>query len=380
MTESREYSTANETDAERAAVAAALLRPYESPILRLPNRIVMAPMTRNRADRDGVPHPLAPAYYGQRAGAGLIITEGIWPAAIGRGLPGVPGLVTERQLAAWETVTTAVHAAGGRIFAQLWHVGRVTHPSTLGGQSPIAPSPIAADGTVHVGTEKLPHVRPREMSATDIEETIAAHAAAARNAIAVGFDGVEIHAANGYLLHQFLAPNTNRRTDAYRDGARFVFEVVDAVTAAIGANRVAIRLSPGNPENSLHETEPAISYPPLISTLDSYGLAYLHVSEKSAYPAIAEARKNWTGTLIGNYDPPAATTPETGACLLASGDADLVAFGRLFIANPDLPARLAAGAPLATADSADYYRPAVAGYVDASPIDLVPTYGGVSAR
>ncbi|GAA1693438.1 alkene reductase [Fodinicola feengrottensis] len=356
-----------------------LLRPYDSAALHLPNRIVMAPMTRGRADAAGVPHPLAAAYYAQRASAGLIVTEGIWPISTGIGGPGLPGLATAAQVAGWRTVTTAVHAAGGRIFAQLWHVGRVSHPSVQPGRAaPLAPSAVRPPGQLHVPGGKADYVTPRAMALAEIAETVRSYADAARNALAAGFDGVEVHAANGYLLQQFLGDNTNLRSDAYADGRRFVIEVVDAVTGAIGAARVGLRLSPGNTENDVHESDPGALYAPLVSTLDSRGLAYLHLSEKGRYPAITELRQVWSGTLIGNYDPPEPTNPATGELLLASGAADLVAFGRLFLANPDLPIRIAVGAPLAEAAEATHYTPGPSGYADYPAIDLVDAYDPIN--
>ncbi len=341
-----------------------LLTPYRSPALSLPNRIAMAPMTRNRADdATGIPNPLTRTYYAQRASAGLIITEGIWPTLAGKGEPGVPGLANADHVEGWREVTTAVHAAGGRIFAQLWHVGRLSHPVTLG-TLPMAPSAVRPPGTIHTVDGKLDYVTPREMTLGDIEETIAAFAAAASNAIEAGFDGVEVHGANGYLIQQFLGDNTNLRTDAYGRRDRFVLDVVDAVIAAVGADRVALRLSPGNPENDVLENDPASVYPALVSALDERGLAYLHLSEKGTYPAISELRKRWSGTLIGNYDPVEPSSPELGEKLLLSGDADVVAFGRLFIANPDLPMRIAAGAPLAALDRQLFHRGGAQGYTD----------------
>jgi N-ethylmaleimide reductase len=353
----------------------ALLQPYDSASLHLPNRMVMAPMTRGRADAAGVPNPLAAAYYAQRASAGLIVTEGIWPISTGIGGPGLPGLVTGAQVDGWRTVTTAVHASGGRIFAQLWHVGRISHPSVQpDGARPLAPSAVLPPGQVHVAGGKADYVEPRAMTLAEISETQQAYADAAKNALSAGFDGVEVHGANGYLLQQFLGSNTNLRTDRYADGRRFVLEVVDAVVGSIGAERVGVRLSPGNSENDVHETDPAELYRPLVSTLDSYGLAYLHLSQKGSYPAIDDLRRRWSGTLIGNFDPPEPTSPETGERLLTSGAADLVAFGRLFLANPDLPVRVAVGAPLLEAPEDTHYSSGLRGYADYPHLDLVDAY------
>jgi N-ethylmaleimide reductase len=346
-----------------------LLNPYASTRLNLPNRIAMAPMTRGRADDEtGVPHPLAATYYAQRAAAGLIITEGTWPVFLGKGGPGIPGLATREQVLGWRGVTDAVHALGGRIFAQLWHVGRISHPKTLNGATPLAPSPVRPAGLVHIASGKAEYVAPRAMTVEEIAETVEGFAAAARNAIAAGFDGVELHGANGYLIHQFLADNTNLRTDAYggpvTNRIRFALEAVEAVAAAVGPERVAIRLTPGNSENDVAEADPAAIYHPLVGELDRLGLAYLHISEKGTYPALEEMRPRWSGTLIGNYDPPTPTDQALGESLLTRGLADVVAFGRLFIANPDLPARLATGAPLKIAPESVHYVGGAHGYVD----------------
>lgn len=346
-----------------------LLEPYTSPALRLPNRVVMAPMTRGRADAEGVPGTHTAAYYAQRASAGLIITEGIYPHAYGLGGLGVPGLVTTAQVDAWRGVTKAVHASGGRIYAQLWHVGRLSHPAFLpGGDAPLAPSALAAPGYTHIASGRAAYPVPRAMSRADIAEAVEAYANAARNAVAAGFDGVEIHGANGYLVSQFLSDNANRRTDEYGGSVngriRFAVESVEAVAAAIGAERTALRISPANPDNGLVEEDPATLHRALLGAVDGLGLAYLHVSEKGAYPALADLRGSWNGTLIGNYSPAAPTEPAAGERLLADGLADAVAFGRLFIANPDLPVRLAVGAELAEYDASDAYRPGLAGYAD----------------
>ncbi|MFB4316487.1 alkene reductase [Actinomadura sp. 21ATH] len=343
-----------------------LLKPYKSDHLDLPNRIVMAPMTRGRADdATAVPNPLTRDYYAQRAGAGLIVSEGIFPTPLGKGGPGIPGLIDEDQVAGWRPITEAVHAAGGRIFAQLWHVGRMTHPVTLDGASPVAPSPVRITGEqIFTREGLLDHVTPRALTTAEAEETIAAFAAAARNAIRAGFDGVELHGANGYLIQQFLSDNTNRRTDRFGELPRFATEVVEAVTAAVGAGRVGLRISPGNPENEIAESDPATTYRTLVRTLAPLGLAYLHVIERGAYEALADLRPLWPGTLVANFNGPEPTTREAGEQVLNAGLADLFSFGRLFIANPDLPARFAAGAPLAPYAGHLVYGGGAEGYTD----------------
>ncbi len=275
----------------------------------------MAPMTRGRADdATGVPHPLTGTYYAQRATAGLIVTEGLWPHVLGKGGPGIPGLVTDAHVAGWREVTGAVHAAGGTIFAQLWHVGRMTHPLNLPGRAtPRAPSAVRIEGEpIYTGQGDVEHVTPRAMTTAEAEATIADFAAAARNAIRAGFDGVEVHGANGYLVQQFLAENTNRRTDRFggsRTGRlRFAVDVVEAVAAEVGPERVGLRISPHNPENEIAEEDPEGTYRTLVDTLDRLGLAYLHVIERGAYGALADLRPRWSGTLIGNFNGPHPTS------------------------------------------------------------------------
>jgi N-ethylmaleimide reductase len=361
-----------------------LLRPYEHDRLTLPNRVAMAPLTRGRADdRTGVPSALAAEYYRQRAGAGLIVTEGIWPNRMGKGGPGIPGLVTEEQVAGWRAVTGDVHEAGGRIFAQLWHVGRMTHPANLDGDTPVAPSAVAGEHVrIHTPRGSVPPVAPRALTAEEIAGTIADHVTAARNAVRAGFDGVEIHGANGYLVQQFLAENTNRRTDLYggsRNGRlRFAAEVVEAVAEAVGAGRVGLRLSPDNPENEIAEEDPQGTYRALVDALEPLGLAYLHVIERGAYPALADLRPRWSGPLIANFNGPEPTTRQAGEQVLRAGLADIVSYGRLFIANPDLPARFAAGAPLNTPVAERFYGGGHRGYTDYPAMN--PSPAGVESR
>jgi N-ethylmaleimide reductase len=348
-----------------------LLAPHRGRALSLPNRIAMAPMTRGRADdATGVPHPAAPVYYAQRAGAGLIVSEGTWPSAHGKNGPGQPGLVDDAQVAGWRRVTTAVHAAGGRIFAQLWHAGRVSHPLTLpGGQPALAPSAVRMAGKIFTRDGWTETVAPRALTIAEIEETIEAFVAAAVNALRAGFDGVELHGANGYLIHEFLADNTNLRGDRYGGATtnrlRFAVELVDAVSAAVGADRVGLRLSPANAENDLVERDPATVYRALVDTLEPRGLAYLHLVHAGDYPEFADLRPRWSGTLIGNVNAGACSMARAdGERLMAEGHVDVVAYGRLFLANPDLPLRFATGAPLAEAVKDSYYGAMPDGYVD----------------
>ncbi|MFE6164083.1 alkene reductase [Streptomyces sp. NPDC056486] len=351
-----------------------LLAPYSaSPIGHLPNRIVMAPMSRHRATEDGTPLPVVADHYAQRASAGLIVTEGIWPSSRGQSGWRFPGLETAAHIEGWRRVTEAVHAAGGRIYAQLMHGGRHGHPlSRIDEDVPAAPSAVLVDPSrVHVRDGgKADPVTPREMSLDDIHTAIKDFADAARNAVAAGFDGVELHGANSYLIHQFLADNSNLRTDAYGRGSvadriRFAVEVVRAVADAIGAERLGLRLSPGNPQFGMTETDPGPVYRALLDEIDGLGLAYLHLTDNASYPALTDLRPHWHGLLIGNVgengDP---TTREAGEAVLAEGLADLVSYGRAFISNPDLPERFAAGAPLQEIDTAHLYTHGAEGYTD----------------
>ncbi|MEU8464392.1 alkene reductase [Streptomyces sp. NPDC029003] len=336
------------------ASSSRLFEPARLGGLVLPNRLVMAPLTRNRAGADGVPGELMAAHYAQRASAGLIIAEGTTPNAVGQSYPHIPGIHTPEQIAGWRRVTGAVGAAGGRMFLQLQHAGRVGHPDTSG-HVPLAPSavrfpePLPTPGGLREG------VTPRAMTAADIGATLADFATAARNAVAAGFAGVEVHSANGHLLHQFLSRNTNLRTDAWGGSVerriRFTVEVVRAVVAAVGRDRVGVRISPGANVNGIEEGGTGELYPALAEALAELEPVYLHQVHADPDDALyAEIRKLWPGTLIAN---PALSREEVaadggkarGERLLAAG-ADLIALGRGFVANPDFVARLRTGAPL----------------------------------
>ncbi|GLF98661.1 alkene reductase [Streptomyces yaizuensis] len=339
--------------------------------VRLASRIAMAPMTRSRAYGPGLtPTESTVRYYAQRAGAGLIITEGIQPSATGQGYPDTPGLHTDEQVAAWREVTAAVHARGGRIFAQLMHAGRIGHPLLFpDGRSSVAPSAVAAAGQIytHEGMKDFPE--PRALAAEEIPSVIAEYAHSARNAIAAGFDGVEIHGANGYLIHQFLAPNTNRRTDGWGGSVegriRFATEVTEAVVAAIGAARTAIRLSPANPYNDMDEPDAGEVYPELIRRLEPLGLAYVHVTEitEAARDITLALRKEYSGTLVLN-PVTEGPTDHRALPLIEDGIADILAFGSLYLANPDLPERLRQAGPYNTPDPAAFFGGGDQGYTD----------------
>ncbi|MER7718817.1 alkene reductase [Streptomyces flaveolus] len=321
--------------------------------LTLPNRLVMAPLTRNRAEADGTPTPLMATYYAQRASAGLIVAEAATPNAVGQTYPNITAVHSARHVAGWRQVTDAVREAGGRMFLQLQHGGRVGHPATSG-LTPVAPSPVALPETIFTPGGHRPAVVPREMTAEDIRTTVADFARAARNALDAGFEGVEVHSANGHLLHQFLAANTNLRTDGYGGPVagriRFTAEVTEAVAAEIGAERVGLRVSPGNTVNGIAEGETEEIYSALVERLGGLGLAYLHqVFADPDDPVFRKIRAGWPGVLIANPKLGEAPTTDTvrhaSERLLAAG-ADLIALGRPFLANPDLVTRLRLGAPL----------------------------------
>ncbi|MEV4439474.1 alkene reductase [Streptomyces sp. NPDC049577] len=357
-----------------APVASRLFEPARLGSLALPNRLVMAPMTRNRATADGVPQPIMATYYAQRATAGLIIAEASTPNAVGQTYANITAIHNEAHVAGWRRVTDAVRAAGGRMFLQLQHGGRVGHPDNSG-LTPVAPSPVALPDTIHTPSGHQNAVVPREMTVEEIRSTVADFAAAARKAIDAGFAGVEVHAANGYLLHQFLAQGTNHRTDAYGGPVsgriRFVVEVVQAVSDAIGPQRVGVRIAPGLTVNGIEEGDTESIYPALIDALAGVGPAYLHVVFADPdQPLFQEIRKNWPGTLIANPvlgwggPLPADGGKHEGERLLAAG-ADLISLGRAFLANPDLVERLRIGAPLnALQDKGLMYVGGEAGYTD----------------
>ncbi|GAA2289453.1 alkene reductase [Streptomyces kunmingensis] len=336
---------------------------------RLANRIAMAPMTRSRAGEGGTATALTAEYYAQRASAGLIITEGIQPSAVGQGYAWTPGLHTPEQIASWRRVTDAVHAKGGVIFAQIMHAGRISHPSLLpGGQAPVAPSALAPEGKAFTNDGFQDFTTPRELTADEIHATIADFASAARGAVEAGFDGVELHGANGYLIHQFLASGVNLRTDEWggsvENRIRFAVEAVKAVADAIGPERTALRISPDNPYNSMRESDSAQTHAALVDAIDPLGLAYLHVLEAGDVRDVTtDLRKRFSGTFVLN----ALTegpTDHTALKLIEDGLADIVSFGALFLANPDLPARLKTEGPYNTPDPASFFGGTEKGYTD----------------
>ncbi len=362
-----------DADTTPATGPALLLSPYRLGEFRLANRLVMSPMTRSRAVEGNVPNPLAATYYAQRASAGLIVTEATQVSPQGVGYIRTPGIHSPEQVAGWRAVTDAVHGAGGRIFAQLWHVGRVSHPDFHDGALPVAPSAIAADGQVFTARGPTPMVTPRALELNELPGIVAQFRKGAENALAAGFDGVELHGANGYLLDQFLRDGTNRRTDAYggsiRNRARLPLEVTEAVVAVWGRERVGYKISPNGAFNSMSDSDPIATFSYFAAELGRLGLLYLHATEGVAGPMAPPAgttlaapvlRQRFPGTLIlnGGYD---ALSAEAA---IARGDADLIAFGVPFLANPDLPRRFAKRTPLNTPDQATFYAGDAKGYVD----------------
>ncbi|VVE32148.1 alkene reductase [Pandoraea commovens] len=340
-----------------------LFQPLQLGAVTLPNRIVMPPMTRSRASQPGdVPNALMAEYYAQRAGAGLIVSEGTYIAPLGKGYAWTPGIHSPAQIAGWRTVTEAVHAAGGHIFAQLWHVGRLSHTSLLGGRQPVSSSPIQAEGVnVFIAGEDgttpgfVQASAPRALSIKEIGEIVDQYRAAARNAIEAGFDGVELHGANGYLVNQFIDSNANTRTDAYggslENRLRFLREVAEALIEGVGdAKRVGIRLAPLTTLNGCVDADPETTYLAAAKLLGELGVGYIHIAEADWDDAPVmpvefklKLRAVYPGVLIyaGGY------TAERAREAVSEGWADLIGFGRPFVANPDLTERLRVGAPLA---------------------------------
>jgi N-ethylmaleimide reductase len=350
-----------------------LFTPLQLGPLKLPNRIVMAPMTRNRAVEGNVPGGLILEHYCQRASAGLIITEGSQVTPEGQGYPFTPGIHSAEQVAGWRRVTDAVHAKGGRIYLQLWHVGRISHPDLQPqGVVPVAPSAIQPAGQIYTFEGLKDYATPRALGLAEIPAVIEQFRNGASNALEAGFDGVEIHGANGYLLDQFLRDGTNQRSDAYggsiANRARFMLEVTEAVCAVWGADRVGLRLSPLNPFNDIRDSDPEATFSHIVEQLNHFGLAYLHITALgadapgAAGPAfdLRRLRSLFKGVYMVNagYDKLRANAA------LAAGDADLVAFGVPYIANPDLPERFARDAPINSADPATFYGGDAKGYTD----------------
>lgn len=344
----------------------ALFTPLRLGRYTLPNRLIMAPMTRSRADDAGVQGEISATYYAQRASAGLIISEGVFPTAMGQGYVHTPGIETEAQIAGWKAIADAVHAKGGRIFMQLMHSGRVSHPSMLpGGALPVAPSAIQPKGQVYTATGLQDLVTPHALSVEEIAGVIADYRRATRNALAAGFDGVELHTASGYLPEQFLSSGSNHRQDAYggsvENRARFVLETLKAMVAEAGGDRVGIKISPEMGFNDIQDANPVETYSYLVDQLAGLNLAYLHVAlfgAKVDYHTLLKPKFKGAYLVGGGLDKAKAED------LLAMGKADGTVFGGAFLANPDLPERLRRDAPLNTPDKDTFYAPGPKGYID----------------
>ncbi|WP_443969930.1 alkene reductase [Sphingobium sp. CR28] len=352
--------------------SASLFAPLAAGALSLPNRIVMAPLTRARSTRDHVPTPRMATYYAQRASAGLIISEATGISPQGLGWPYAPGLWNAAQVEAWKPITAAVHEAGGRIVAQLWHMGRVVH-SSVTGEQPVSSSATTAPDHAHTYEGNQPYEQARPLGVEEIPGLLEDYRKAARNALEAGFDGVEIHGANGYLIDQFLRDGTNARTDDYggsiENRARLLFEVVNAVVGVVGADRTGLRLSPNGDAQGVIDSNPEPLFAYVATELEKIGLAYLHLRESrpggtfrpsDQAPLAPVIRKHFTGALILNGD----YTADRAAATVAAGEADAIAFGRPFIANPDLVSRIRTGAPLNAPNPSTFYSQGDEGYTD----------------
>ncbi|WP_028999927.1 alkene reductase [Azohydromonas australica] len=359
---------------ELAAGEAMLFQPLRIGDITVANRVVMAPLTRGRADEAAGDVPgsaMNIEYYRQRSGAGLIISEGTQVSPVGKGYQATPGIYSDAQVEGWKPITRAVHEAGSKIVAQIWHVGRVTHPGLIGGAQPVAPSAVSPGGVAYTQAGKVEMPVPHALSVEEIAEVVEQFRRGARNAIRAGFDGVEIHGANGYLIDQFLRDGANRRTDAYggsvENRVRFALEVVDAVVAEIGTGRVGIRLSPVTPSNGIADSAPQAVFGHLVRELDRRGIAFIHFVEGATGGArdlagfdFAWARQAFRGVYIANN----GYGRELAVEAVETGRADAVSFGRAFIANPDLVTRLKTGAPLNAPNPQTFYTPGPVGYID----------------
>lgn len=343
---------------------------------QLPHRVVLAPLTRNRATSGMVPGDLAVEYYAQRASAALIITEGTQPSAVGQGYLNTPGIHTAEQVEGWRRVADAVHARDGRIVVQLMHAGRISHPDNKRGLESVAPSALAAPGDMITAEGGQPFPVPRALTTEEIPGVVAEYVHAARCAVEAGLDGVEVHAANGYLVHQFLAPGSNQRTDEYGGSpvnrARFGIEVTRAIAEAIGPERVGIRISPAHNIQGATETDPEdveATYTALVEGIAPLGIAYLSVLADPSLDLVQRLRKELGGVLVANDGFGQVTTRETAQALLDDDLADAVAVGRLFLANPDLPRRWETGAELNEPNPATFYGGGAEGYTDYPTLD-----------
>ena len=340
--------------------------------LELPNRLVMAPLTRLRSGQDGIPGPLVAEHYRQRASLGLIVSEGTYPSPAGRSYPGQPGIVTPDQIAGWKKVTEAVHAEGGRIFAQIMHGGRVSHEDITGGHQVVAPSAIAVEAETRTSKGKQAHPVPHALTTDELPGILQEFVQGSLNAIEAGFDGVELHSANGYLLHEFLAPSSNQRDDIYggspENRTRFVIEVVKAVVEAVGADRVGIRISPEHNVQGVTELDAADvreTYRLLVDAIAPLNLAYLSILHKEPTgELVQDLRSRFNGAFLINTGFGVITTRDEAISLVADGHADAVVVGRPAIANPDLARRWREDLPVNEPDASTFYADGATGYTD----------------
>ena len=347
-----------------------LFSPAKLGSIVLKNRMVMAPLTRNRAGEGGVPHDLNVTYYAQRATAGLIVTEATPISDMAHGYPALPGIYTDAQVAGWKKITDAVHAKGGKIVLQLWHVGRISHPSLLpNGALPVAPSAIKPAGKAFTYKGLVDYVEPRALDASELPAIVQDYVHATQCALEAGFDGVEIHAANGYLLDQFLRDGSNKRTDSYggsfENRARLLMEVTKAVVDIAGADKTGLRLSPANPFNDMQDSNPQALFNYVTEQLNQFNLAYLHVVEGGMAADVpdfdfVQMRKLFKGNYMANF----AYDKARGNAAIASGHADVIAYGVPYLANPDLLERYKTDAPLNEANSKTFYGGTEKGYTD----------------
>ena len=349
-----------------------LLTPIQIGPYHLANRTFMAPLTRCRAAEGNVPTDLMAAYYAQRASAGLIISEATQVSTLGIGYPSTPGIHTQEQINGWKKVTKAVHDKGGHIFLQLWHVGRISHPSFHNGNLPVAPSAIAAAGEHYTPEGMKPFEVPRELITSEVNEIIEQYVQASRNAMEAGFDGVEVHGANGYLIDQFLRDGTNKRDDIYggniENRCRFLCEILNGVIIAIGSDKVGVRLSPSGTFNDMSDSNPSKHFSYLCQKLNNFNLAYVHIIDAlegdirhgANVVELSVLREAYEGVLITN----GGYTQERADETISSAKADAVTFGELFIANPDLPERFAKKSALNKVDPTTYYTQGEKGYTD----------------
>jgi N-ethylmaleimide reductase len=371
----------NQVPFQKETCMPTLFDPIDLGAINAPNRILMAPLTRARGTKDHVPTPLMATYYAQRASAGLIISEATGISQEGLGWPFATGIWSDEQVEAWKPITDAVHEAGGRIVAQLWHMGRIVHPDYIGGAQPVSASTTTAPGKAHTYTGKQPYVEARALRIDEIPRLLGEYEKAAKNAITAGFDGVQLHAANGYLIDQFLRDNSNFRDDKYggpiENRIRLLEEVTQRLADTIGADRTSVRLSPNGDSQGANDSHPYELFGAAAAALDKIGIGFLELREPDfngtfgageVEPVAPTIRKAFAGPLVLNSD----YTAEKAQAALDSGVADAIAFGRTFLANPDLPERLKVGASLTVDEMATWYSQSDEGYTDYPALESVP--------